>query len=70
MELPENDDKQDQKSKVKFKIMSLKVEGPMEYVPELVGLLSHSLVKLWCSLLVDSFCVCSCGRVRALVCVP
>ncbi|XP_039130283.1 vesicle-associated protein 4-2-like [Dioscorea cayenensis subsp. rotundata] len=35
VELPENDDKQDQKSKVKFKIMSLKVEGPMEYVPEL-----------------------------------
>ncbi|KAJ0966027.1 hypothetical protein J5N97_027165 [Dioscorea zingiberensis] len=35
VELPENDDKQDQKSKVKFKIISLKVKGPMEYVPEL-----------------------------------
>ena len=35
VEHPENNEKQDQKSKVKFKIMSLKVNGPMEYVPEL-----------------------------------
>lgn len=36
VELPENNEKLvDQKSKVKFKIMSLKVKGPMEYVPEL-----------------------------------
>ncbi|XP_020270499.1 vesicle-associated protein 4-2-like, partial [Asparagus officinalis] len=36
VEQPENNEKpQDQKSKVKFKIMSLKVKGPMEYVPEL-----------------------------------
>lgn len=38
VEHPENDEKQDQKSKVKFKIVSLKVNEPMEYVPELVGL--------------------------------
>ena len=37
MEVPENNEKVvDQKSKVKFKIMSLKVKGPMDYVPELV----------------------------------
>lgn len=37
VELPENNEKLvDQKSKVKFKIMSLKVKGPMDYVPELV----------------------------------
>ncbi|XVE87926.1 hypothetical protein DITRI_Ditri19aG0027700 [Diplodiscus trichospermus] len=35
MELPENNEKPDPKSKVKFKIMSLKVKGPMDYVPEL-----------------------------------
>lgn len=36
VEHPENTDKQpDQKCKVKFKIMSLKVKGPMEYVPEM-----------------------------------
>lgn len=38
MEPPENNEKPpDQKSKVKFKIMSLKVKGPMEYVPEMVS---------------------------------
>lgn len=68
VELPENDDKQDQKSKVKFKIMSLKVEGPMEYVPELVGLLFHSLVNLRCCLLVDSLCVCARARAWACMC--
>lgn len=37
VEQPENNEKQlDQKSKVKFKIMSLKVKGGMDYVPELV----------------------------------
>ncbi|KAK9268508.1 hypothetical protein L1049_000570 [Liquidambar formosana] len=36
VEQPENNEKQlDQKSKVKFKIMSLKVKGGMDYVPEL-----------------------------------
>lgn len=38
VEQPENNEKpQDQKSKVKFKIVSLKVKGPMEYIPELVS---------------------------------
>lgn len=37
VEVPENNEKLvDQKSRVKFKIMSLKVKGPMDYVPELV----------------------------------
>ncbi|KAK4782907.1 hypothetical protein SAY86_007281 [Trapa natans] len=36
VEHPENNEKaMDQKSKVKFKIMCLKVKGPMDYVPEL-----------------------------------
>lgn len=36
VELPENNEKpMDQKSKLKFKIMSLKVKGAMDYVPEL-----------------------------------
>ncbi len=36
-EQPENNEKPiEQKSKVKFKIMSLKVKGMMDYVPELV----------------------------------
>jgi len=36
VEHPENNEKPlDQKFKVKFKIVSLKVKGPMEYVPEL-----------------------------------
>ncbi|XP_077220959.1 vesicle-associated protein 4-1-like [Tasmannia lanceolata] len=36
VEHPENNEKQtDQKSKVKFKIVSLKVQGGIEYVPEL-----------------------------------
>lgn len=38
VEHPENNEKVlDQKNKVKFKIVSLKVKGPMEYVPELVS---------------------------------
>lgn len=37
VEHPENNEKQsDHKCKVKFKIVSLKVKEPMEYVPELV----------------------------------
>ncbi|KAL6201108.1 hypothetical protein ACLB2K_024823 [Fragaria x ananassa] len=36
VEVPENNEKLvDQKSRVKFKIMSLKVKGPMDYEPEL-----------------------------------
>ncbi|XP_051125476.1 vesicle-associated protein 4-2 [Andrographis paniculata] len=36
VEPPENNEKPtDQKSRVKFKIMSLKVKGPMDYIPEL-----------------------------------
>ncbi|KAK8575277.1 hypothetical protein V6N13_033483 [Hibiscus sabdariffa] len=36
VEQPENNEKpMEQKSRVKFKIMSLKVKGPMDYVPEL-----------------------------------
>ncbi|XP_074269976.1 vesicle-associated protein 4-2-like [Silene latifolia] len=37
VEHPENNEKPllEQKSKVKFKIMSLKVKGPMDYVPEM-----------------------------------
>lgn len=47
VEHPENNEKPlDQKCKVKFKIVSLKVKGPMEYVPELVCfLLIFSLFK-------------------------
>lgn len=38
VEQPENNEKQtDQKSKVKFKIMSLKVKEIIDYVPELVS---------------------------------
>ncbi|GAB4826857.1 hypothetical protein Ancab_033736 [Ancistrocladus abbreviatus] len=38
VEHPENNEKPvEQKSKVKFKIMCLKVKGPMEYVPELIN---------------------------------
>ncbi|MBA0745629.1 hypothetical protein Gogos_008200, partial [Gossypium gossypioides] len=44
VEPPENNEKQmDQKSRVKFKIMSLKVKGPMDYIPELV---SRTPIKL------------------------
>ena len=39
MEHPENNGKpKDHKSKIKFKIMSLKVKGGTEYAPELVSL--------------------------------
>ena len=37
VEPPDNNERPvDQKSRVKFKIMSLKVKGEMDYVPELV----------------------------------
>ena len=38
VEQPENNEKPtDQRNRVKFKIMSLKVKEPMDYVPELVS---------------------------------
>lgn len=38
VEVPENNEKpMDQKSRDKFKIVSLKVKGEMDYVPELVS---------------------------------
>ena len=37
VEHPENNENVLQKCKVKFKILSLKVKGPMEYAPELVS---------------------------------
>lgn len=42
MEPPENNNEKvfGLKSRVKFKIMSLKVNGPMDYVPELVNITS------------------------------
>ena len=56
MDPPENNEKQlDQKSKAKFKIVSLKVKGGLEYVPELVSHFdlcfsyhSPSLHYSWC----------------------
>lgn len=40
VEPPENNEKpMDQKSTVKFKIMSLKVKGPTDYIPELARLI-------------------------------
>ncbi|XP_028548800.1 vesicle-associated protein 4-2-like [Dendrobium catenatum] len=47
VEHPENNEKPllDQKNKVKFKIMSLKVKGPMEYVPELLLLQGYGQLK-------------------------
>lgn len=52
MEHPENNEKQtDQKSKVKFKIVSLKVKEGIEYVPELVtACLIHHITVLVSSL--------------------
>ena len=48
VEPPENNEKPvDHKSKVKFKIMSLKVKGEMEYVPELVYHASP-LIDIYC----------------------
>lgn len=42
VEHPENNQKHlDQKTKVKFKIMSLKVKEDTEYVPELVSTSQH-----------------------------
>lgn len=48
VEHPENNEKpMNQKSGVKFKIMSLKVNEPMDYIPEMVRLVS-SLLTLSC----------------------
>jgi hypothetical protein len=48
VEPPENNEKLvDHKSKVKFKIMSLKVKGEMDYVPELVYHTSP-LIVIYC----------------------
>lgn len=44
MELPENNEK-NQKRKVKFKIMSLKVKEGTDYVPELVSFMIDSICK-------------------------
>jgi hypothetical protein len=44
VEHPENNENILQKCKVKFKILSLKVKGPMEYAPELVSSFSCVLV--------------------------
>lgn len=42
VEQPENNEKMsDQKNKVKFKIMSLKVKEGVDYVPELVSLVMY-----------------------------
>jgi hypothetical protein len=46
VEHPENNEKPLDKCKVKFKIVSLKVKGPVEYVPELVNPLSTSPGRL------------------------
>lgn len=43
VELPENNQKHlDEKAKVKFKIMSLKVKEDIDYVPELVRMCSNA----------------------------
>ena len=49
VEHPENNEKPllEQKSNVKFKIMSLKVKGQMEYVPEMVRLCLYTLYFLF-----------------------
>lgn len=45
VEQPENNEKMsDQKNKVKFKIMSLKVKEGVDYVPELVSLVMYIVV--------------------------
>ena len=56
VEPPENNEKLvDHKSKVKFKIMSLKVKGEMDYVPELVYHTSP-LIVIYCWFYVLSTC--------------
>ncbi|RWW45084.1 hypothetical protein BHE74_00049188 [Ensete ventricosum] len=58
VEQPENNERPlDQKSNVKFKIISLKVNGPVEYVPELVSqVLQHFfLVKMTSELITETF---------------
>lgn len=49
MEPPENKEKPvNQKSKVKFKIMSLKVKDGTDYVPELVSGPSTQILLIYC----------------------
>lgn len=44
VEVPENNEKpMDQKSRDKFKIVSLKVKGEVDYVPELVRFSLHTV---------------------------
>lgn len=63
VELPENNEKLvDQKSRVKFKIMSLKVKGPMDYVPELVRCVHVLLVFIMFNM--DLHLVKLSGRLR------
>lgn len=48
VERPENNEKTlDKKSKVKFKIMSIKVKEGTDYVPELVSVLIMILVLVY-----------------------
>lgn len=47
VEQPENNEKlSDQKHRVKFKIMSLKVKEGVDYVPELVCLVPYVILNL------------------------
>lgn len=56
VEHPENNEKpMDQKSKVKFKIMSLKVKGPMDYVPELVRVTSPIKLSFYIIYMISIF---------------
>lgn len=57
VEAPENNERQplDQKSKDKFKIMSLKVKGGIDYVPELVSHIGP-LAKYFCLAFLSIWC--------------
>jgi hypothetical protein len=60
VEHPENNENVLQKCKVKFKILSLKVKGPMEYAPELVSRFSCIFIlflpKPWLVKEVGEYC--------------
>ena len=58
VEHPENNEKPLDKCKVKFKIVSLKVKGPVEYVPELVNPISTSPVRLIMDVILDRCTAC------------
>lgn len=47
VEHPENNENVLQKCKVKFKILSLKVKGPMDYAPEMVSYCFSYKLLLW-----------------------